>query len=203
MALVAAGGMTIYLAANVTVGPRLGAVPYLVIAFGFLVGVAGIVLLFRDVEQPGAEPVGFDPAKAASDMERVLGQLGMNYDILRQQTKIGFVLAALFMALGISVILAGATGEFLGYTDGTSGVTAVAAVIIESISMIGFYLFRISFKELTATSERLHGMLLLLDAFKRAETLPKEQKTEVMVKLIQRLVDYGRDHQSAARAQAA
>ncbi|HEX2257622.1 MAG TPA: hypothetical protein VHG92_13165, partial [Afifellaceae bacterium] len=201
MVLVAAGGISIYFAATGSSGDRMVVLPYFIISFGFLVGVAGIVLLFRELGPPGAKPVGFDAAHAASDIELVLGQLGMNYDILRQQTRAGFILAALFMALGVSVILAGAVGQIFGYTD--AGVTAVAGVIVESVSIIGFYLFRTSHNELTMTSERLHGMLLLLDAFKRAEALPEEQRTEVMLTLIERLVEYGRDHQATAGAQAA
>lgn len=200
--LVAAGGMMIYFAATLTAGTHLNPVPY-VVAFGFLIAAAGIVLLFREMGQAGAERAGFDPSKAASDIERVLGQLGKNYDILRQHTKAGFILAALFMTLGILVILAGSAGQLLGFTEQPNGVTAVAGLIVESVSVIGFYLFRTSFKELTATSERLHAMLLLLDAFKRAEALPQDQKTQVTVALIQRLVDYGGADQSAAQPKAA
>lgn len=201
--LVTAGGLSIYFSVVSAGGTTPASISYLVVAFGFFVALAGIILLFRELGQAGAERAGFDPTRAASDIERVVAQLTKNYDILRQQTRAGFVLAAVFMALGILVILAGAAGQLLGIAQGATGVAALVGIIIEAVSVLGFYLFRTSFKELTATSERLHEVVLLLAAFKRAEALPDEQKTQVTMELIQRLVEYARNHHAAAHAKTA
>jgi hypothetical protein len=97
--LVAADGVSIYFAVASAPAAVPASAPYLVIAFGFFVALAGIVLLFREMGQAGAERAGFDPNKAATDIERVVGQLVKNYDIMREQTKIGFLLAALVEGL--------------------------------------------------------------------------------------------------------
>lgn len=201
--LVAAGGVSIYFAVISASGAVPAPILYLVVGFGFLIALAGIVILFRELGPAAAERAGFEAPKATSDIERVVAQLSKNYEILRQQTKAGFVLAAVFMGLGILVILAGAGGQVLGLAQEATGAAAVAGTIIEAVSVLGFYLFRTSFKELTVVSERLHEVLLLLAAFKRAEELPKEQKTEVTMELIERLVDYARAHNPHAHADAA
>ena len=113
----------------------------------------------------------------------------LHYDILRQQATQGFILAAIFMALGVLVILTGAVGDMFGFKKEASNLTTVAGVVIEAISGLGMYLFNRTFQQLNTTSDRLHDLWRLLAAFKRAEALPDGPRSEVITNLINRLVE--------------
>jgi hypothetical protein len=186
--LVALGFLTIYFIAGIRSGSEPTIVTYLAIGFSFVMALAGIVLLFRDLSRPGLAESEFD-VNESSDIENAVRQLGKNYDILRRQATQGFVLAGTFMGLGILVILAGSLGEMFGFTKATSNLTIVAGVIVEAVSGLGLYLFKETFARLNSTSDRLHEMWRILAAFQKAETLPDEKKSDVVVSLINKLVE--------------
>lgn len=164
-------------------------VTYLIFAFSFLVALAGIALMFREL-RAGTLVLGSAPSVAeASDLEMAVTQLGKNYDILRQQATQGFILAAIFMALGVLVILTGAVGDLFGFKKEASNLTTVAGLVIEAISGLGMYLFNRTFQQLNTTSDRLHDLWKLLAAFKRAEALPDDARGPVIVSLINKLVE--------------
>jgi hypothetical protein len=187
--LVLLGFMTIYFLVGVRLGDREpNIIDYLGIGVGFMVTIAGIFLLFRslgDFTVTTAE----ETYVGSSDIELAVAQLGKNYDILRKQATQGFVLAGTFMALGILVILAGSLGEMFGFTKTAGNLTTIAGVVIEAISGLGLYLFKETFKRLNATSDRLQEMWKLLAAFKKAEDLPEDKKSDVIIGLINRLVE--------------
>jgi hypothetical protein len=160
---------------------------YVAIGLIFVLTVSGIVLMFRsDVVYPlaGETPL----AVGSSDIEQAVGQLAKNYDILRRQVTQGFILAGTFMALGILVILTGSLGDMFGFTKSTSNLTTVAGVIVEVVSGLGLYLFKETFKQLNSTSDKLYEMWKVLAAFKKADDLPVELKSQVTVSLIGQLV---------------
>jgi len=163
---------------------------YLIFAFAFLIALAGVALMFKEL-RAGASTVEVSASSMAeaSDLEMAVAQLGKNYDILRQQATQGFILAAVFMALGVLVILTGAVGDMFGFKKEASNLTTVAGVVVEAISGLGMYLFDRTFKQLNATSDRLHELWRLLAAFKRAEGLPEANRAEVIIKLIDKLVE--------------
>lgn len=163
-------------------------VTYLAGGFGFLVTLAGFVLLFRNFSPFVPSDSDLDIV-GSSDIEHAVRQLEKNYDILRRQATQGFVLAGTFMALGILVILVGSLGEMFGFTEAASSLTTVAGVIVEAVSGLGLYLFNETFKRLNSTSDRLHHMWRILAAFQKAETLPDEKKSEVIISLINKLVE--------------
>jgi hypothetical protein len=186
--LVTVGFMTIYfLAALRSSEPT--TITYLAIGFGFLVTLAGIGLLFRDLARTGPAESELDLSEGSSDIERAVRQLGKNYDILRRQATQGFVLAGTFMALGILVILAGSLGEMFGFTKAASNLTTVAGLVTEAVSGLGLYLFKETFKRLNSTSDRLHEMWKILAAFTKAEALPDDKKSDVIISLINKLVE--------------
>jgi len=187
--LVALGFATIYFLAAIRLGDRVPTtIDYLAIGFGFMIAIAGIFILIKDIgKQP--ENISIESSVGSSDIEHTVSQLGKNYDILRKQATQGFLLAGTFMAMGILVILAGSLGEMFGFTKTAGNLTTVAGVIIEVVSALGLYLFKETFKRLNATSDRLHEMWKLLAAFKKAETLPEEKKSEVIVALINKLIE--------------
>jgi hypothetical protein len=189
LALVAVGFITIYFLVGVRGSLEPTMVTYLSVGFGFLVTLAGIVLLFRDLGRTVPADSEVDLSVGSSDIEHAVRQLGKNYDILRRQATQGFVLAGTFMALGILVILAGSLGEMFGFTKAASNLTTVAGVMVEAVSGLGLYLFKETFKRLNATSDRLHEMWKILAAFTKAETLPDEKKSDVIISLINKLVE--------------
>jgi hypothetical protein len=178
----------IYFVAGVRGNSDPTTITYLAVGFGFLVTLAGIFLLFRDLSRPTLSESELDVV-GSSDIEHAVRQLGKNYDILRRQATQGFVLAGTFMALGILVILAGSLGEMFGFTKAAGNLTTVAGVIVEAVSGLGLYLFKETFKRLNSTSDRLHEMWKILAAFQKAETLSEEKKSEVIVSLISKLVE--------------
>jgi len=187
--LVGLGFATIYFLSALRLGDKEpSTIDYLAIGFGFMVAIAGIFLLFRDLGKQ-TENVSLESSVGSSDIEHAVAQLGKNYDILRKQATQGFVLAGSFMAMGILVILAGSLGEMFGFTKTVGNLTTVAGVVIEAVSALGLYLFKETFKRLNATSDRLHEMWKLLAAFKKAESLPEDKKTDVIVGLINKLVE--------------
>ena len=163
---------------------------YLVFGFAFFVALAGIALMFREL-RVGNSVVGNGAVSVAesSDLEMAVTQLGKNYDILRQQATQGFILAAIFMALGVLVILTGAVGDMFGFKKEASNLTTISGIVVEAVSGIGMYLFNRTFQQLNVTSDRLHDLWKLLAAFKRAEALPEGPRTEVITGLINKLVE--------------
>ena len=162
---------------------------YLTFAFSFLVALAGIVLMFGEMRKENLVLKATSSVATASDLEMAVTQLGKNYDILRQQATQGFMLAAIFMALGVLVILTGAVGDMFGFKKEASNLTTVAGVVVEAISGLGMYLFNRTFQQLNTTSDRLHELWKLLAAFKRAEALPENDRRTVIVGLINKLVE--------------
>lgn len=187
LTLVILGFSTIYFIVHLS-GSGTSFIPlYLSIGFAFIISLAGIVLIFRELKFVGSIEVG--TTIISTDLEHAVNQLGKNYDILRRQATQGFVLAGTFMALGICVILAGSVGELFGLTTQGSNLTTIAGVVVEVISGMGLYLFKETFKQLNTISDKLHSTWKILAAFKKAETLPDPQKTTVITELIAKLVD--------------
>src|SRR5205085_1132030 len=78
--------------------------------FAVLLGVivlAGIVMTFYQLRK-GEIQVQQEPLPESSDqLEHAVTQLSKNYELLRRQSTQGFLLAAVFMLLGLIVILSG------------------------------------------------------------------------------------------------
>lgn len=184
--LVMLGFGTIYMLVTLGGGaPTL--LTYIAAGFGFIISISGVILLFKDLGRDSVSSM--DLTIGSSDIEQAVNQLGKNYDILRRQATQGFVLAGTFMALGILVILAGSVGEIFGFTKGASNLTTIAGVVVEVVSGLGLYLFKETFKRLNSTSDKLHDMWKILAAFKKAESLPEDKKSDVIVTLITKLVE--------------
>lgn len=201
--LVMLGFTSIYFIAMLRSGAEASLVTYLTIGFAFLVTLAGIFLLFRELRSfpaPGGESEY--SLASASDIEHAVRQLGKNYDLQRRQATQGFVLAGTFMALGILVILTGSIGEMFGLTSAASNLTTVAGTIIETVSVLGLYLFKETFARLNATSDRLYEMWKIFAAFQKAESLPDDRRCDVTVSLINRLVDGPTLHRAVQQAVA-
>jgi len=188
VSLVILGFVTIYVVVGLRGDSEPGLMTYLVIGFGFFLSLSGIVLLFKESSRSLDTDADLGLSPGSSDIEHTVIQLGKNYDILRKQAIQGFMLAGTFMALGILVILAGSLGEMFGFSKTAGNLTTVAGIIVEVVSGLGLYLFKETFKQLNSTSDRLYEMWKILAAFKKADTLPDDKRSEVVVALINRLV---------------
>ena len=66
--------------------------------------------------------------------------------------------------------------------------SVVVGGVVEVVSGLGFFLFKQTFERLNVTSDRLHETWRLLAAFKKAEALPEEKRSDVTIRLIELLV---------------
>ncbi|MDP1750134.1 MAG: hypothetical protein Q8L22_11805 [Reyranella sp.] len=157
------------------------------LTLAFVLAIGGIILFFR----AGISAASLETSQlgGSSDVEEAVRQLGKNYDILRRQSTQGFLLAGTFMALGILVILTGSLGEMFGFTKSTSNLTTVAGVVVEVVSGLGLYLFKETFKQLNATSDKLHDMWKVLAAFKKIDALPEDRRADVAISVIQKFIN--------------
>ena len=97
-------------------------------------------------------------------------------------------MAGTFMALGLLVILSGSLGELFGLTKEGSNLTTIAGIIMEFISGTSLLIYRINFKRLNETSDKLEGTWRILTAHRLTDSLPEEKKTEATMQLINALI---------------
>ena len=161
---------------------------HIILTFGVAFVLFGFIFIVRGLIHETKTTATLIPTATSSDIEHAVAQLGANYDILRRQATQGFFLAAFTMVLGTFVIFAGLLGDLFGLADATRKLTSAGGIILEVVSGLGFYLFQQTSRRLDLTSERLHEMWRILAAFKKAEALPEDQKTEVTKMLITSLV---------------
>jgi hypothetical protein len=77
---------------------------------------AGVVLMFRELGATELATQATPLPKSSDQLEMAVVQLSKNYELLRRQSTQGFILAAVFMILGIIVILSGSVGQLFGLT---------------------------------------------------------------------------------------
>lgn len=159
--------------------------------FAVLLGVivlAGIVMTFYQLRR-GEIQVQQEPLPESSDqLEHAVTQLSKNYELLRRQSTQGFLLAAVFMLLGLVVILSGSVGQMFGFTKTGSDLASVAGIISEFISGTALLVYRVNFKRLNETSDKLHQTWKMLTAYRLADRLPDEQKAEATMSIIKALL---------------
>ena len=190
--LVMLGFFVVYFKAGLGSGGREASITdYLLIAFGFAITLIGVAFMGVELRRSGSSSLGLEMSVRSSDLEVVISQLGKNYDILRGQATQGFILAALFMVLGICVILAGAVGDLFGLTKERSSLTTIAGIVVETISGVGLILFRTTFNRLNKNSDLLLQTWRILAAFKKSDELPEDRRGQIQVELIQKLVGIG------------
>ena len=86
------------------------------------------------------------------------------------------------------VSLAGSAGQLFGFTAAGSNLTTVAGIIMEFISATSVLIYRLNFNRLNETSDRLDATWRVLTAYRLAESLPDEKKTEATLRLIDALI---------------
>ena len=163
----------------------------LLYGFAILLGIvvlAGIVITFQELRRSQILSETEPMPDSSSGLEHAVNQLNKNYEILRGQTTQGFVLSAVFMILGLLVILSGSIGELFGFVENGNILTSVAGIILEFISGTALAVYRSNFNRLNKTSDRLHQTWKILTAFREAEKLPEEEKTKATLKLIDALI---------------
>jgi drug/metabolite transporter (DMT)-like permease len=149
---------------------------------------AGVVLMFRELGATELSAQAVPLPESSDQLEMAVTQLSKNYELLRRQLTQGFILAAVFMILGIIVILSGSVGQLFGLTHTGSNLASVAGIIMEFISGTALFMYRINFKRLGETSDKLQQTWKILTAFRLTESLPEQQKAEATMSLIKALI---------------
>ncbi|HEV7333925.1 MAG TPA: hypothetical protein VGN63_23020 [Flavisolibacter sp.] len=150
--------------------------------------VAGIIFVFIDLQRDAISPSKSEE-ELESDLNKAVSQLSKNYDILRKQTIYGFTISGIFMTIGLVVILIGITGEFFNLEGNIQIITTASGVVIEFISGTALLLYRINFKRLNDTSDKLLSTWKLLTAFEKVNEISPNKKDEVLIRLIDKLTD--------------
>jgi len=149
---------------------------------------AGIVMMFYQLRSDELEVSTAASDDLTSSPEYTVVQLSKNYELLRRQTTQGFILSGVFMALGFLVILSGSAGSLFGFTREGSNLTTVAGVLMEFISGTSLLVYRINFRRLNETTDRMDGAWRVLTAHKLAEGLGEGKREEATMKLIDALL---------------
>jgi hypothetical protein len=149
---------------------------------------AGIVMMFYQLRSDELVVSSTTSDDLTSSPEYTVVQLSKNYEIRRRQTTQGFVLSGVFMALGFLVILSGSAGSLFGFTREGSNLTTVAGVLMEFISGTSLLVYRINFRRLNETTDRLDGAWRVLTAHKLVEGLGEGKREEATMKLIDALL---------------
>jgi hypothetical protein len=162
---------------------------YVIAGLATLLVLSGIVMMFYQVrvreDDPGLPTtLPTNPEEA----ELTISQLSKNYDLLRKQTTQGFILAGVFMSLGLLVILSGSVGKLFGFSGQGSNLTSVAGIIMEFISGTSLLIYRINFQRLNATTDKLDSAWRILTAHKLAAELPQEKRDAAILNLINALI---------------
>ena len=153
-----------------------------------IVVLAGVVMTFQALSKSEKRMEATPLPVSTDDIEYAITQLNKNYDLLRRQTTQGFLLASGFMILGLLVIVSGSLGELFGLTTNGSSLTSVAGIVLEFISGTALYIYNANFKRVNQTSDQLNDTWKILTAFRKVETLPDTDKTEVTKNLINALI---------------
>jgi hypothetical protein len=161
---------------------------YTALGVGVVLILAGIVMMFWQLRQEISSDDTEETAIASAQPEHAVSQLSRNYELLRRQTTQGFILSGVFMSLGLLVILSGSAGQFFGFSAQGSNLTTVAGVIMEFISATSLLIYRLNFKRLNETSDRLDATWRVLTAHRLTESLPEDKKAEATLKLIDALI---------------
>lgn len=167
----------------------LNAVHVTVVALAGAAIVAGLGLLYLDARRSSSASTVTSLAVTGTNYEHAVGQLAKNYDVLRNQATQGFVLAGVVMVLGVCVILLGAVGDLFGFSKEGSNLTTAAGIVIEVISGIGFYLFRLTFTQLNATSDKLDDAWKVLAAIDKTSQsqVASDRRDDLLVTLLAKL----------------
>lgn len=160
--------------------------------FAVLLGVivlAGIFMTFQQLRRGEIQVEQEGLPESSDQLEHAVTQLSKNYELLRRQSTQGFILASVFMLLGLIVILSGSVGQLFGFASTSSNLTSVAGIISEFISCTALLIYRINFRRLNETSDKLQQTWKMLTAYRLTEKLPEEQKTTATMSVINALLE--------------
>jgi uncharacterized membrane protein len=173
---------------------------YMATGIAVLLIVTGIIMMFYQLRNDETVVESDSLPEGTAQPEHAVVQLSKNYEILRRQTTQGFIMSGIFMALGFLVILAGSAGALFGLTNQGSQLTTVAGVIMEFISGTSLLIYRINFKRLNETTDKLDRTWNILTAYRLTDGLPEDKKAEATMRLIESLIVNARPNNSFNRS---
>lgn len=161
---------------------------YVILGSSVFLLIAGVLLMFRQLTSSSRLTQGDSSSEPSSDADYVVRQLSRNYEILRSQTNQGFLLSGAFMAVGLLVIVGSLFAPSLGLTTGgVNNLGMIVGTVTEFISGTALLLYRLNFKRLNETSDRLDDAWRVLAAYNLTRELPDEQKADATLRLISSL----------------
>jgi uncharacterized membrane protein len=151
---------------------------------GFLVAVGtGLEIWRSQRESPQKTLAMTNP----NDLSLAVEQLAQNYELSRSQTNFAFLITAIFMGLGLLVILLGGVRIVLGLSDATNTLTLVSGVIAEFISGGALLIYRSNFNRLNDTSTRLYETWKIFAAYELTTDLDNDNREAATMALISAL----------------
>ena len=165
-----------------------GLLDYLGAGISLFLCFAGVILMFKQDKILRTDKDFELSVEDISSLDHAVKQLGKNYEILRSQTVQGFYLAGSFMALGFIAIIISIFGASFGLNQDSNNLASIAGILMEFISGTALLIYRLNFKRLNETSDKLDESWRILSANRLAQELPDEKKADATLKLIDSLV---------------
>jgi len=168
--------MLLYFASRGILDKPIGALGTTILAISGTLLVGGMIVTYVAVvrRHPATPEIPADPG----DLGQAYAQLADFFDVTRSLTNFAFSLSAVFMALGLLVILIGAGRSVLGLGGEASDLTVVAGVIAEFISASALAVYRSNSRRLTRTSDFVFSTWNLVNAYNLTRELVDETRRD-------------------------
>jgi hypothetical protein len=154
---------------------------------GGLMVILGVGTFLGSVRERRAATVAVPPFDRTG-FSQTFVELSKNFNVLRRQTFIGFILAGSVMLMGAVVILAGAFGQAFGLGQQGVNLATISGIITEFFSGTSILYYKLSFDRLNVTSDRLLEASMVMSALARAEQLPGDRGAELTIELVRAMV---------------
>jgi hypothetical protein len=93
------------------------------------------------------------------------------------------------MTIGLVVIAAGVFGGIFNFSDNLKFISTASGIIVEFISGTALLLYRVNYKRLNETSDKLLRTWIILTSFKKADEFEQPKKEELYTMLINKLIE--------------
>ncbi len=160
----------------------------IIIGVAIVLSLSGVAMMFVQLRGSDQALAINERPESYREADYIVRQLSQNYQILRNQTSQGFYLSSVFMTVGMMMIIASLFGSSFGLQNTGTNLTTLGGILLEFISGTALLIYRLNFKRLNETSDKLDAAWRILAAYKLTEGLPEEKKSEATLKLIEALV---------------
>jgi hypothetical protein len=142
-----------------------GLLQTVILVTGAVLVLGGMIITYVGVVRE-APSVSTLADATTDDLSLAVKQLSRNYEWIRNQTIYAFYLSAVFMALGLFVLLFGSVRVVMGVAENTDNLTVIAGLISEFISGSALLMYRSSSQRLNLI-QALAGISITMTVPKR------------------------------------